>query len=404
MRRMRHEDFTQEELETSDDIIWQVILPAYDIINARVRAGWRPPSPEEAEAVMQEIFASLREQGKTGPFDDLERLRNAMTARLDQMEQEKDERDELQEARLRRIIREDLQGFLDKTANIAYKGHIQDPTFDAPWQKDLPNKQLARQVKQIWAAEADHDFMKRVVKVHWIKHKNMGVENLMGNLNRFLSMSGENEISTMGYPPNTTSFSSNWGPIGVVVQGHTTVAANRMSSLFSGFTGNISPELLDKYKSSGVPKRPTLFSGVADPSSLAGDFILDKKSFNQSMVGGNEFIVANWKPVGIVLSLGVRDSLFKQALGEETKYMSREDAETIVSAVEQSGLPIYSDWDEDEINMWRDRVRGAVASEPMTPVESPVEPAVEPPVTEARLRRLIREMASEQPLYTGIVI
>lgn len=302
------------------------------------------------------------------------------------------------EAQLRRLIREDLQGFLDKTANIKYKGHIQDPTFDADWQQDLPNKQQARRVKQIWATEADHDFMNAVVKVHWIK--NRGVENLKGDLDRFLSMTGKNEISTMGYPPSTTSFSTNWGPIGVVVQGHTTIAANRMSSLFSGFTGNITPELADKYKHSGIPKRPTSFLGASDPSSLADDFILDKKSFNPRLVGGNEFIVANWRPVGIVLALDVRDALFKQALGEETKFMTRADAEAIVSVVESSGLPIYSDWDEDEINMWRDRVRGQQSAEASQPDQT---------VTEARIRRIVREtLLRESPagpvMYTGVVL
>jgi len=302
------------------------------------------------------------------------------------------------QVQLRSLIREDLQSFLDKTANIKYKGHIQDPTFDADWQQDLPNKQQARRVKQIWATEADHDFMNAVVKVHWIK--NRGVENLKGDLDRFLSMTGKNEISTMGYPPSTTSFSTNWGPIGVVVQGHTTIAANRMSSLFSGFTGNITPELADKYKHSGIPKRPTSFLGSSDPSSLADDFILDKKSFNPRLVGGNEFIVANWRPVGIVLALDVRDALFKQALGEETKFMTRADAEAIVSVVESSGLPIYSDWDEDEINMWRDRVRRQQPAEASQPEQS---------VAEARIRRIVREtLLRESPagpvMYTGVVL
>jgi hypothetical protein len=202
-------------------------------------------------------------------------------------------------------------------------------------------------------------------------------------------MTGKNEISTMGYPPSTTSFSTNWGPIGVVVQGHTTIAANRMSSLFSGFTGNITPELADKYKHSGIPKRPTSFLGASDPSSLADDFILDKKSFNPRLVGGNEFIVANWRPVGIVLALDVRDALFKQALGEETKFMTRADAEAIVSVVESSGLPIYSDWDEDEINMWRDRVRGQQSAEASQP---------QPPVTEAQLRTVVRSILLREEL------
>ena len=128
------------------------------------------------------------------------------------------------ESRLRQIIREDLAGFLNKTKDIQYSSDSIDPTFDK-----LPNEEFkpaARAVKQAWAAEADHDFMHDVIKVHWLKF--IGTE---AQLQRLSNMSGKNEVSTMGYLPESEEFKSKWGPIGIVVQGRTTLAANSMSAI-----------------------------------------------------------------------------------------------------------------------------------------------------------------------------
>lgn len=265
------------------------------------------------------------------------------------------------ESQLRRIIRElllaeDLAGFMDKTKDISYRGFVQDPTFDLDGNKK--NKAGARTVKQIWSEEADHKFMERAIKIHWLKKA-----GLEAKLQNFLNMSGRNEISTMGYLPDTETFMSNWGPIGVVVQGRTTLAANRMSALMSGYGGSLPPETADKYTSSGVPRRSTFFFGTAvrGSTSYADEYILDRTSFDVAQQGGNEFIVANWKPIGVALAKPVVDAMISQALGETVPSVTPEEIGGYITTAEATGLPWTSELDEDYVRLWKDRVGSTTA-------------------------------------------
>lgn len=256
---------------------------------------------------------------------------------------------------IREILKEDLAGFVDKTKDISYRGFVQDPTFDLDWNKK--NKASARSVKQIWAEEADHKFMERVIKIHWLKKA-----GLQEKLQNFLSMSGRNEISTMGYLPDAETFMSNWGPIGVVVQGRTTLAANRMSTLLSGYGERLAPEITGKYASSGVPRRATFFAGTsaAPASSLADEYILDRASFDAAGQGGNEFIVANWTPVGVALASPVRDIMFSQAMGETVPRVTPEEIGGYIAAAVSTGLPWTSEEDEFNVQLWKDRIGSAI--------------------------------------------
>lgn len=266
---------------------------------------------------------------------------------------------QINESQLRRIVRdlllaEDLAGFMEKTKNISYRGFIQDPTFDLDWNKK--NKPAARSVKQIWSEEADHDFMAGVIKIHWFKRA-----GLQEKLQNFLNMPGKNEISTMGYLPDSETFMSNWGPIGVVVKGRTTLAANEMSTLLSGYGEKVSPEISGKYVSSGTPKRSTFFKGTTyDVDSSAGEYILDRASFNSKMQGGNEFIVANWTPVGVAVSSPVRDIMFNQAMGETVPRVTPEEIGDYIAAAESTGLPWTSEEDEFNVRLWKDRIGSAI--------------------------------------------
>ena len=263
------------------------------------------------------------------------------------------------EATLRQIISdfltEDLAGFMDKTKDISYRGLVQDPTFDLDWNKK--NKAAARSVKQIWAEEADHEFMERVIKIHWLKRAGLQ-EKLQG----FLNMSGRNEISTMGYLPGSESFMANWGPIGVVVQGRTTLAANRMSTLMSGYGGSLPPETADKYTASGVPRRATFFAGTAvrGETSLAEEYILDRASFDPAGQGGNEFIVGNWTPIGVALAKPVREIMFNQAMGDMYTGVKETEIGGYIATAESTGLPWTSEEDEFNVRLWKDRVGTSV--------------------------------------------
>ena len=263
------------------------------------------------------------------------------------------------EATLRQIISdfltEDLAGFMDKTKDISYRGLVQDPTFDLDWNKK--NKAAARSVKQIWAEEADHEFMERVIKIHWLKRAGLQ-EKLQG----FLNMSGRNEISTMGYLPGSESFMANWGPIGVVVQGRTTLAANRMSTLMSGYGGSLSPETVAKYAPSGVPRRATFFAGTAvrGETSLAEEYILDRASFDPAGQGGNEVIVGNWTPIGVALAKPVREIMFNQAMGDMYTGVKETEIGGYIAAAESTGLPWTSEEDQFNVQLWKDRVGSTI--------------------------------------------
>jgi len=216
------------------------------------------------------------------------------------------------EARLRRLIREELleesyQGFKDRTSDLSYSVNMwQDPTFE----KHPAEKTIARDVKRIWAEEADHAFMDSVVKIHWVQAFND--KTAMAKIRDFLSMSRKDEIATTGYLPDSEEFMSSWGAYGVIVKGRATFAANSMETVASGYGRKIPDDVRKKYASSGVPKRATSFRETEKthgPLPKMDDYILDRESFVAEQDAAwprvNEFIVANWKPVAIVRTFKV---------------------------------------------------------------------------------------------------
>ena len=187
------------------------------------------------------------------------------------------------ESKLRRIIREALleesyQGFIDRTRNLSYSVDFkQNPTFE---EKPI-EKEMARTVKRIWNEEADHAFMDSIVKIHWIRAFND--RTAVAKIRDFLSISRRNDLATTGYLPDSDEFVADWGLYGVVVKGRTTFAANNMETIASGYGKRIPDDVRQKYASSGVPKRPTMFreiEKILGPMSKADDYILDRESFD----------------------------------------------------------------------------------------------------------------------------
>ena len=219
------------------------------------------------------------------------------------------------ESQLRRIIREELldetlQGFRDRTSNIEFSGNFYDPTFEA----DPTSKKLARDVKRAWNEEADHSFMDSIIKIHWFASG--GSERTAAKMmERFLSMPRSNEISTTGYLPNSDEFVSMWSDFGIIVKGRATFASNNMDTVASGYGRLLPDEVKQKYKSSGIPKRPTIYNTAGDkPQHDYDDYILDAESFvpdaQDRRIASrvpdasreNEFIVKHWTPVAIIRS------------------------------------------------------------------------------------------------------
>jgi len=251
---------------------------------------------------------------------------------------------------VREILLEDLKGFQSRTKGIDYMANLDDPTFEDPRQGSLVNKPMARDVKRAWAAEADHRFIDSLIKIHWT-----GGLDWEKKLRNFLKLSGKNEISTSGYLPGSNKFVSSWGTVGVIVKGRTTLASNDMNTVNSGYHGQVEPETLKKYASSGVPKRPLSFRGPSAWGGGSSKYILDRDSFDPRESRRSEFIVDNWKPVGIIVDLlgfpgNVQDDV------DKGNFINTRYAEVIL----ELGLPIY-DWQMKEIP--KEKIESALKGE-----------------------------------------
>ena len=230
---------------------------------------------------------------------------------------------------IREMLSEDLTGFLDRTKDIDYESSFIDPTFE----KAPAEKLKAKDVKRAWAAEADHQFMKSVIKVHWMSHTDEA--DPQRRIDAFLSLRGNNEISTMGYPPETTHISSQWGNFGIIIQGKVTLAANHMDDVMSGYLKEPSKEIASKYASSGIPRRTTSFSR----NTRRDNYILDRDSLDTHFVQNNEFIVDNWKPVGFVV--GKKAQSFLDGISLSIEYKLPQPDLKYAKAMLKYDLPIH---------------------------------------------------------------
>jgi hypothetical protein len=221
---------------------------------------------------------------------------------------------------VRSLLREDLAGFTSKTSGINYGRN--DP------------KQLPRELKRIWSQEADHEFFKSLIKVHWIAGMPKSPYRVFEKMSSFLNASGKDEISTMGYIGKPSI--SQWGEFGIMVQGRTTLAANDMNAIVSGYYREKDPAEIERYrKTSGLPRRAKRFS----PENAKG-FILDAESFGRQYLG-NELIVDNWRPTGLIAPLWFFIAMKKDVpvLG---KRKLEESYENLVKLFVTSDLPVYT--------------------------------------------------------------
>jgi hypothetical protein len=221
---------------------------------------------------------------------------------------------------VRSLLREDLAGFTSKTSGINYGRN--DP------------KQLPRELKRIWSQEADHEFFKSLIKVHWIAGMPKSPYRVFEKMSSFLNASGKDEISTMGYIGKPSI--SQWGEFGIMVQGRTTLAANDMNAIVSGYYREIDPGEIEKYsKTSGLPRRASKFS----PEKAKG-FIFDGESFGRQYLG-NELILDNWRPTGLIAPLWFINDL-KKSVPVLGKRKLEESYENLVKLFVTSDLPVYT--------------------------------------------------------------
>jgi hypothetical protein len=251
---------------------------------------------------------------------------------------------------IREMLLEDLAGFKEKTKGIDYMHTLGDPTFDDPYYKDRPYKTQAKDIKRTWAQEADHEFMKSIIKVHWLSGWNIG-----HGLEDLLRLPRNNEIATMGYLPGAGRVASSWGKAGVIVQGRTTLAANDMNAITSGYFKDVPQRIISKYSSSGTPRRALMFNDLTSDA-----YILDRETFKPELSRHNEFIVDNWEPVGIVITYEGRE--FLNMVRDSPKQKGRPPAPLLeyTEHVMKPNLPIY---DEDMKLVDREEIEKALRGE-----------------------------------------
>lgn len=216
------------------------------------------------------------------------------------------------------VLSEDLSGFLKDTKGVTYSSGS-----SANLEYDKKAMILAKDVKRYWSKHADHNFMKSLNKVHWLRR----IDD-MTRFVWFLNNPGKDEIATSAYLPND-SMSSTWGTVGVLLDGRVTLAANKMDTVHSGYAHEYigMPDKKERYKPSGLPRRAGIFNL---PMAPASDFVLDRASFNPSEYDDNEFIIDNWKVKALVVGENAKSWEDPRALN------------AIISVAKENGLPIVN--------------------------------------------------------------
>lgn len=200
---------------------------------------------------------------------------------------------------IREMILEDAAGFRSRTSSISYDDNAAEYRGDP-----VAPKSISREVKAAWNQEADHAFFDTLSKVHWIQAQPWSMRNVSENMLEFIKANKKDEVSVMGYIGNPKP--SRWGDFGVMVQGRTTLAARNMNSIFSGYYKNLDPQAVKSYrKTSGIPRRAKVFGPETSDA-----FMFGAQDFGEEGPG-NELIVDNWRPVGLVGPQWFFDSMEK---------------------------------------------------------------------------------------------
>lgn len=220
---------------------------------------------------------------------------------------------------IRKVLQEDIGSFLKATKDIKV-----EPSMYG----DVDQK---KQIKRIWNQTADHNFMKSLVKVHWLAAH--APEQLIQRLEWFLNNSGKDEVSTTGYLPGSRMESS-WGTVGVRLEGRVTLAANDMNALVTGYAqdfGAYKPEQMAKWKAgSGIPRRPEGFG-----RHTAGAYMLDAESFDTSSYHPNEVVLDNWKVKEIVVQPKAMKNYLKGRSDTNYNYYRQ-----LLQVIQDKGLPV----------------------------------------------------------------
>jgi hypothetical protein len=199
---------------------------------------------------------------------------------------------------IRQILTEDRETFIKVLqASPDYDPDVMVYAADeGSWMKSKEAKEQAksdyremmkhgRTIKKAFAEAADRSFLESLTLVHWTNHFDKAVDMIK-------SPRSKDELSCNAYLKLPKSHGA-FGDIGLVVDGYITLLANDMDSIQSGNSSFYSLAEPDRARDSGANK------GVAhyDPSGI----VLDKNDWKPDGLMGNEALVDNWRPTGVIV-------------------------------------------------------------------------------------------------------
>ena len=252
---------------------------------------------------------------------------------------------------IRELLKEDALGFVHDLAAASDKfGEEGVPFFGGN-----PGKGGGRAIKRAFNANADHQWLSTLDTVHWtsdLEYLPTLATKRKDELSANMVLPGED------FPPEA-------GEYGLWIKGRITLATNDMDELYSGHQKDYGPgkegteeEVAHRDKSSGRNKRPTvskdysrygnLKRGTEFAEKMAKNipYVLDKTMWNPNDWHGNEALVDNWKPVGIVVTYDDQASAIENLSYAKTEEDIKEFSAGIVKMILMTalkvGLPVYN--------------------------------------------------------------
>ena len=247
---------------------------------------------------------------------------------------------------IRELLKEDAIGFVHDL--IASK-NFED--FDG----GEVGKAGARDIKRVFAKNADYQFLNSLDTVHWTDPYNL--EPLVGK--------NKDELSTTMTLPGESFIQADTGDVGLWIKGRITLAANDQDEIYSGHMRDYGepsdPKVQQRDRSSGrnkLPRRARDYS-VYDAAERGNEkhekfvsqkipYVLDRSTWNPGQTRSyNEALVDNWKPVGIVVAddetIGIVSSLSHVTNEQEANKELLGSMRRLVLIALKLGIPIYND-------------------------------------------------------------
>lgn len=221
-------------------------------------------------------------------------------------------------------------------------------------------KASGRAIKDAFRKNADHQWLASLNTVHWA-YDTSGIKDVID--------SGRDELSTVMSLPGDSFGQGGVYPVGILLKGRITLAANEQDKLYSGgyfdYMGSDDEKEAAKQahraKSSGVNKRPMVSKDYSRYGKLqrgnkhmekmaisAIPYVLDQETWNPEETNtNNEALVDNWKPQALVVAPADVVKAVKSVAQDRSKEAG--ESKNLFALAEKYGLPIL---DIDKNLLW----------------------------------------------------